>query len=909
MDPNIPPPEWVLGHAIGERAARYDAIRDYVLRLADSSPLITVTQYAITHEGRPLLYVTITSEENHARLDQIRIDAGKLADPRSIANDAEAEAIIERTPAIAWLAYAIHGDEMSPADAALQVMYRLVAGTDEATVALRDRLVINIDPLQNADGRERYLAQLQTLQGRVPNPDYQAMQHAGLWSAGRGNHYLFDLNRDWLPQVHPETRGRAAAILQWNPHFLIDGHEMSGLDTYLFDPPREPINRALADDVLRWRRFFSAEQAGALDQFGWSYYTREWYEEWYPGYTNAWAGLLGIIGMLYEAPSLNGAEVRQASGEIVPYRHAVRVNVVGSLRNLRTLAEHRESILRDYLADRRWAVTADEPWGGTFLLPPASDRARRERLLDLLDRQGIEYVESAGPVEAEQVVDVFGAEAAQRTFPAGTVVVSSRQPHRRLMHAMLDFDPRMKDEFVLEERTELERDRGSKLYDNTAWNLAMAYGVEAAWATSVGDFEARASLEPETPFVPDASYGYVLDGADADIAVALVRLFDAGCKPRLASKPFSASGRDYEPGAILLRGHENPADLRELVIASVDGLRVDVRAADSALSMGGPDLGGQRMHLLHAPRVAIASQWPVSTTSFGATWFLLDQRLELRASPINVQRLGSIDLRQYNVLILPSASSGGLGAVLDESTVGRLRRWVQAGGTLIAYSGSASVLAREEGMSSVRRRRDVLDELEPYAEAVRREAEARDISIDLESLWSVTPPDEGDDLEEDADEPDDDDEKDDDEKDDEGKDDELEGDALERQDRWSRRFSPAGVFVSAHANTEHWLAFGVDARLPVMVSGSTVLLSKPPVQTAVRLNGAETLRLSGLLWPEARERLAHSAYCTRESMGNGQIILFANDPFFRGYMEGSGRVLLNAILYGPGMGADQTMPW
>ncbi|MHC4109161.1 MAG: M14 family zinc carboxypeptidase, partial [Planctomycetota bacterium] len=286
LDPRIPAPESVIGHDVGETAVRYDDLVRYLRALADSSDMIKMTAYAQTHEGRTLYYLTITSHRNHTRLEAIKADNAKLADPRQLRGDAEARRILENLPGVAWMAYAIHGDELSSTDAAMQVAYQLVAGTDTATKNLRDQLVIHIDPLMNPDGRERYLAQLQTLQGEVANPDYQAMQHSGLWSAGRGNHYLFDLNRDWLPQVHPETRGRAAVILPWNPHLVVDSHEMGSLDTYLFDPPREPINVNLAESALKWRRQFSADQAAAFDRHGWSYYTREWYEEWYPGYTN-----------------------------------------------------------------------------------------------------------------------------------------------------------------------------------------------------------------------------------------------------------------------------------------------------------------------------------------------------------------------------------------------------------------------------------------------------------------------------------------------------------------------------------------------------------------------------------------------------------------------------------------------
>ncbi len=115
--------------------------------------------------------------------------------------------------------------------------------------------------------------------------------------------------------------------------------------------------------------------------------------------------------------------------------------------------------------------------------------------------------------------------------------------------------------------------------------------------------------------------------------------------------------------------------------------------------------------------------------------------------------------------------------------------------------------------------------------------------------------------------------------------------------------------VAAHVDTEHWLCFGLRDAMPVLFGASHALMSKPKIRTAVRLRGADDLRLSGLLWPEARERLADTSYATVERVGNGQIILFASDPFFRGYLEGTGRLLLNAVLLGPGAGTSQPVPW
>jgi hypothetical protein len=95
----------------------------------------------------------------------------------------------------------------------------------------------------------------------------------------------------------------------------------------------------------------------------------------------------------------------------------------------------------------------------------------------------------------------------------------------------------------------------------------------------------------------------------------------------------------------------------------------------------------------------------------------------------------------------------------------------------------------------------------------------------------------------------------------------------------------------------------------VPCSGSAVFLARTPVHVAVRLAAGERLRLAGLLWPEARERFAESAWLTVERKGNGQLILFASQPAFRGYNLATGRLFANAVVYGPGAGARAPIGW
>jgi hypothetical protein len=943
VDPAVPSPASILGHPVGQRPVRYEALDRYFKALADASPLVTLTPYAQSHEGRTLHYLTITSQPNHGRLEAIRTDNVKLADPRRIRDPQDADRIIETLPGIAWMAYSIHGDELSSTDAAIQVAYHLAAGTDEGTRKLREELVVHIDPLMNPDGRERYLEQLEHLAGKTPNPDYQAMQHGGLWSAGRGNHYLFDLNRDWLPQVHPETRGRTEHMLRWNPHLVVDSHEMGPLDTYLFDPPREPFNTELSEKNLAWRRRFSAEHAKAFDRHGWSYYTGEWYEEWYPGYTNAWANLLGAIGILYEQASVDGTSVRQTTGGMLTYPEAVHHHVVSSLANLESLRAHRREALRDFHEDRLRAVTGgtarelNDLFHNVFIVPLGEgyDRSRFERFADVLGRHGVEWGASATPFEAHNVVDVWGQRKANLTFPAGSLVLRSEQPHRRLLRALLGFDPPMSESFLNEERKELESRRPSRLYDITAWNLGMAFGLEAYWAEKVGEVSlapgAPKSAPPRPAELPEAGYGYgyVIDGRDDDVYRAAIRLLDGGRVVRVAVAPFRSDDRDFPRGSLLLRKAENGEDLAKAVREAVEGLWVDAAAVGTALAQDGPDLGtNSRYVLLQQPRVAILTEWPFSTTSFGFLWYLLDARVGMRTSPINAQSIGGVDLRKYNVLVIPNCwGRESLGALLTEAVLKRIKAWVESGGTLVAVGESAAFLAdKARGISEVRLRRDVLDEIPVYEDAWQKELAARDVRVKPAEVWGwAAPPGKVEESEKSTQPP-------------PGGGPEAapppsrekeKPDTQERirQDEWLRVFSPRGVIVAADLDPEHWLTFGLtgrmtegSGRLAVPLASSYAFMSRHPVSTPVRLSADEVtsqsgtaehrrLRLSGLMWPEARERWARTAYATVERAGNGQVILFAWEPFFRGLFEGTGRLFLNAVIIGPGAGTAPEVPW
>jgi len=902
-DPAIARPESALSEPAMVRPAHHAEVLELWRTWASQSPRVRLERYGRTYEGRELVWGAISAPENIARLEEIREAHARLADPRGLDPD-EAERLVAETPAVAWIGCSIHGDEMSGVDGGLALAHHLIAGTSAEVTELLRQIVVVIDPIQNPDGRERYLAMLEASSGLVPNLDAESLQR-GRWPYGRGNHYLFDMNRDWMAGIAPETRGRWRAVRSFHPQLFVDAHEMAPLDTFLFYPQAKPYNPALPASLFRWQEVFAADQAAAFDAHGWSYYTREWADAWGPFYSDAWGSLSGAIGILYEQARFAGQSLRRASGEVVTYREAVHHRAVSGLANVSTLAQHRQEILRTQLQDRRAVLESPgDPGPGRralFVFATGRHTGREAYLLDTLLAQGIEAFALEAGSKLRGVVSARGERTDEVELAGPAWCVPAQQPMGLFVRAFLDFDPRYDKEALTGEREELEREDRSKIYDATAWDFAHALDLEAWWCDSIEPEGARAPLASVPPrpsgVVPPAQaapiYGWVVDGEDDASVAFAVRAMELALDVHFADEAFASAGRDFARGSLLVRRHESGEGAAAQVERAARDAGVQAFATTSARAPAdGADLGGWHFHLLARPRVALASNAPVSEDEFGHVWHLFDRTLALPATMVDVQALSEHDLRRYNVLVLPPAS--GLGALL-EPIAEELRAWVLSGGTLVALGSSAAALADEElGLSQVRLREDVLGELDAYLREARREQAALHVEVDEHAVWEGEPA-----AKEELAEP----------ATDGHERDEKEDEDARRHDEWLRRFDPQGVYLRARVDTESWVTAGADEQMPVFIWGPHAFLSRSPVRTPVRLAPEGELRLAGLVWPEARQRLAESAYLTLERVGHGQVILFAGLPGYRGYNQATARLLANAVVYGPGLGAEATREW
>ncbi len=911
-DPAVPEPGEFLGFPVGQRTASSAQIDAYARRLAEASERVELVEYGQTFEGRPLLYLVVTSPANLENRAEIQAGMARLADPRGLGS-AERDRLTNELPAVAWLAYSIHGNESSGSDAALAVMYHLAADRSETTARLLDELVVIIDPNMNPDGRERFMNALDQHRGRHPNVDDQSLLHAGYWPYGRGNHYLFDLNRDWIYARHPETRGRIPHVIDWRPMLFVDAHEMGAQDTYLFSPAREPHNPHLPPYRRSMGEVFADDQAAAFDRYGYPYYSGEWHEDWYPGYTDAWASLRGAQGILYEQARLAEDGVQRPT-QLISYLQSVHHQVLSSFANLETLRRERASMLEQFAADRAAVVSARGPYADrSFVMLPTANEGRMQDLLDLLAIQQFEVHRLARDVRVARATDQLGRELSNRTLPAGSLVLRNRQPEARLLAAMFEFDPRISASALTAERERILREGRSTIYDTTGWNISMMFGLEALTVPEYLDSHlepvegapTRASVaEPDR----DSAVALVVSGAD-DRANALAgRLLQRGLAVRAARSASGLDGVDLPVGSIAITVDDNrdQSDWADHVLEVASDLGVAVHAVGHGRAPGDlADLGGREWRVLQRPRVALLARGSNNMLDFGAVWYLLDHRLGLRHSHLDEDRAANMDLRRYNVIYLPERWAWGGGGPLSPALVERLHEWVRSGGTLIAVGNSArSLMAGENPLVRVRSLEQLIeDDLGPYQDALHREWLADHQPLP-EQIWvhtaatSAVPWTDMPDL--------------------------PSADERKRRDSWQSRFMPSGALVATRADTRHWLNAGGNEFLTVLFSNSPILMAQPPVESPLRVgvySAAETsadlvgwapvpegqelrVRAGGLLWPEARERIASSAWVTRESVGRGQVILFAHAPAFRAAQLGAMRVLENAMILGPGMGAS-----
>lgn len=868
---SVPRPESVLGYDVGTWHTQYAQQERVLLGIAQAgADRVRVEEIGVTAERRTMRVYLVSAPENIARLDAIRTDLDRIADPRG-ATPAQLEAAIARTPAVVWFSGSVHGDEVPGFEASMQLLYHFAATEDPATLALlRDAIVI-INPSSNPDGHERFAVWSNSI--AVGSPERLALeqQRGQPWSiSGRFNHYRFDMNRDLMAMTQREVQAIVGGMLRWHPMVTADLHGYTS--TYYMAPAARPVNANISAWPYKWSETIGRGNAAAFDRHGWLYFVRDAFDLYYPGYYDSWPALTGAMGTTYETDGGPALLKRRDDGTLLSLRDGIAKHYVASIATFETSARHAREMVRDYAAFRQRAV--HEGRTGTMkrvVFVPGSDPARAAELAAALLRAGVEVTRATAGFSSTRARGYATDGARTRSFPAGAYVVDLAQPQGKVAKAVLEPDPELDPVFARTQLERFERNKvrsregndaeGYEFYDISAWALPVAFGVEAWWTEDAPAVSGTAlslanGVRVNGETLPHAIAGGIVDGGNATSAFLwrndrngaaklAAQLLQEGYRVAIAAEPIQTGATDWPRGTWVARVSRNDPTLRERVDALARAAGVEVRGVNTAFPEAAQyGTGSGVVVSLREPRIAVVADG-VSQTSYGAVWWSLEQRYGIRFTPISVDALGG-DLSAFNVILVPS---GGLGRV------GRgegLKRWVEGGGALVTFGGATVWATREDvGLSSVRRIQcEEKKDLKPAPAA----------KAPVDSVRAAASPNACPDAIADL----------------------------------------PGSHFDVVLDLGHWLTLGMEQqRLTVLVGGANFYtLSKDGGNVAV-FPTEGTLRRGGFTFPDNSERLLRgSTFITQERVGRGNVVMFTSDPMFRGWWRALDRLVLNAMLLG-----------
>jgi hypothetical protein len=745
--------------------------------------------------------------------------------------------VTDDMPGVTWINFGVHGAEASGMDASLPFVYHLAAAQGAEIERTLDETVILVTAVFNPDGHAQRVAWVDAFGGRRTIADPAHIEHQFNWQFARTNHYWFDLNRQWLLLTQPEPRAWMRKWHEWRPNLTVDYHEMSSESTYYLHPGvatrTNPLVPKRAEELLAQTVRTSED---FLDGEGSLYFQGENFDNYYIGKGSTFPLLNGGIGVLYEAGATLGREIETESG-LRTYREMIRKHFRTALASIEAGANLKSDYLR-YQADFYASALREAERAATkaWVVSAGDDTARLDFFAELLAYHRIAAFRPTRDVAA----------SGQTFAAADSLVVPMSQPQYRLIRSV--FEPVT----TFEDPT---------FYDVSTWVLPPAFGLAFA---ALGGRELRSGLlgdawtpSPLRAAVPDeSSYAYVFEWGPYYAPRALQRVFEAGLLARVATKPLAvtttAGTRELPRGSIVVpldRQERERADIHDLMrtIAAQDGVSVyALSSGRSATGSAGINVGGPSVSPIGKPEVLLVVGDDINLYDAGEIWHLADYHMQM---PITLRRrdaLGDIDWNRYTHIVFP----GGDYEDYEPEFAERLRLWIQEGGTAVGMRDAAPWL-----------RATTLDWVDPESE---------------EALAALDAP---------AEEPEQDEAE------------EAQRLAYEDKDDYEAEKIIGGAILAADLDTSHPLGFGYADRAiflhknveePFLPTdnpfGTVIVYSEDPV-------------FSGFVSADNEAALAGTPALIAERSGQGSIVLFADNPNFRGYWYGTNKLFLNALFF------------
>lgn len=802
---DIPTPAQFLGYDIGDQHTRHDQIVAYFQKLADVSDRVTINEYGRTHERRKLIMLTVTTPENHTNLD--RIKQQHLA----FTNTKQKITNYDEVPVFIQLGYNVHGNEPSSSEAALLTAYTLVASEHPEITNYRKNAVIFIDPTINPDGRDRHTQWANSYQGSPLVSDNIDAEHTEAWPRGRTNHYWFDLNRDWLLGINPESRGKLNWYHDWYPNVVTDFHEMGTNSTHFFEPmlPIGSLNPIMPKENYEdLNNLFAPYFSDALDAIGSFYFTKEAFDGTYPGYGSSYPDLQGALALLFEQASSRG-HLQDTDFGTISFPFTIRNQYTSSFATVKAAVENKAR-LRKYQQDffKSAFAKAKTDQSAAYEFGDPNDQNRTKAFIDKLLLHRIKTYEKGN----------------------GKYIVPLAQPQKRMVQSIFETYSKYRD---------------SVYYDASAWSVANFYNMRYKGLNSVPslgkEITSAENIVTITP-VSKSSYAYLIDYNDYNASALLYHLQKKGIQVSTAFKSFTAktqSGNvDFNYGTLLIPVSRQSLDadtVYNILSEAQAHFQVPVYATNTGFSVKGIDLGSRNFAKVETPKAMLLIGNGTNSYEAGEVWHLLDTRVHMPITKVLMDNFRFADLSEYNTLVMVSGNYNQL----SERAVKNIKDWVSQGNTLItigrATSWAINAKVATEKLTKKKKDSTKVTERKNYVDA--------------------------------------------------------------GPNRGKQRLG--GAIFEVDLDTTHPLGFGyTDRDLPVYKNNNVWLApSKSEYNTVAKYT--KDPHIDGFISDENLEdNLKPSASLVVSPQGQGRVILFADNPNFRGSWYGTNKLFLNALFFG-----------
>ncbi|MBK7434357.1 MAG: zinc carboxypeptidase [Chitinophagaceae bacterium] len=692
-------PDEFLGYSLGSRYTVHHRIVEYFQQAAAAMPRqVKLERYGQTYEGRELLIAIVASSVNMQRIEEIRKNNLRLT---GLLTDKPAD---PAAPAIVWLSYNVHGNEPSSSEVSMKTLYALLDPSNAQAPEWLKNTVVIIDPCINPDGRDRYVNWFNQVVGNRPDANPDGREHSEPWPGGRSNHYNFDLNRDWAWQTQLESRQRIRIYNNWMPQIHCDFHEQYPNSPYYFAPAAEPFHEVITPWQREFQTTIGKNHARYFDANGWLYFTREYFDLFYPAYGDTYPTYSGAIGMTYEQAGHNvgGLTYLKSDGDTLTLKDRIAHHFTTSMSTVEITSANAAKVISGFKRFFDDALTRGSGEYRSYVVT-SNDPDKLNALKSLLTSNDIRFGNyfQAGA----KGYNYFTGKEESISLETHSIVINSLQPRSALIQVL--FEPRSK----LSD---------SATYDITAWSLPYAYGLKSYAVRSSLPASATVAL-PVSP-TTTAGYGYLLKYQSFSDAVLLARLLQNGFKVRFAESEFSLQNKNYSRGTLIILRSGN-----ERIFGSLPGLLTQYHASADAVESGftqsGFDFGSDKVHLIRKPRVALLTGNSVSSTAAGEVWHLFDQLLDFPVTLINAEELGGVNWKNIDVLILPD---GNYKMLTEKDGAYDLKTWVRQGGRIIAMENAAAQLAAGEWGFKLKKTEEDTTTKKPYVNLRKYASRERD---------------------------------------------------------------------------------------------------------------------------------------------------------------------------------------